>query len=136
MEKIEQFAPQGASFVYGGMAAVQFDGSIKNYREGGFVFALNVTSTIILVCVLVAILYHIGFMQRVVSLIAKAMNFVMRVSGAEALSNVASAFVGQVEAQVMIQPFIKSMTRSEIMASMAGSFACISGSVMAQLAPD
>jgi len=31
----------------------------------------------------------------------------------------------------MIQPFIKNMTRSEIMASMAGSFACISGSVMA-----
>jgi CNT family concentrative nucleoside transporter len=38
-------------------------------------------------------------MQHIVSVIAKAMNFVMRVSGAEALSNVASAFVGQVEAQ-------------------------------------
>ncbi|MBP6456033.1 MAG: NupC/NupG family nucleoside CNT transporter [Chitinophagaceae bacterium] len=130
MEKIEQFARQGASFVYGGMAAVQFDGSIKNYREGGFVFALNVTSTIILVCVLVAILYHIGFMQRVVSLIAKAMNFVMRVSGAEALSNVASAFVGQVEAQVMIRPYLKGMTKSELLASMSGSLACIAGGIL------
>ncbi len=77
-----------------------------NYALGGFVFAFNVTATIIFVCALVAVLYHLGIMQRVVSAIAKGMNVVMRVSGAEALSNVASAFVGQIEAQIMIQPYI------------------------------
>ncbi|MBL8011075.1 MAG: Na+ dependent nucleoside transporter [Flavobacteriales bacterium] len=130
MEKIEQFARQGASFVYGGLAAMQFDGTVANYAAGGFVFALNVTATIILVCVLVAILYHFGIMQRVVQLIARAMNFVMRVSGAEALSNVASAFVGQVEAQVMIRPYLAGMTRSELLASMSGSLACIAGGIL------
>ncbi len=55
----------------------------------------------------------------------------MGVSGAEAVSNVASAFVGQVEAQIMIKPYLKGMTNSELMASMAGSFACIAGGVMA-----
>ncbi len=130
MEKIEQFARQGASFAYGGLAAMQFDGTIANYAAGGFVFAINVTATIILVCVLVAVLYHIGLMQRVVSVIAKAMNFVMRVSGAEALSNVASAFVGQVEAQVMIRPYLAGMTKSELLASMSGSLACIAGGIL------
>jgi CNT family concentrative nucleoside transporter len=113
MEKIEQFARQGAAFVYGGIGATQFDGTVANYAQGGFVFAFNVTATIILVCVLVAILYHIGLMQKVIALIAKAMNFVMKVSGAEALSNVASAFVGQVEAQVMIRPYLATMTKSD-----------------------
>ena len=130
MEKIELFARQGASFVYGGLAAMQFDGTVANYAAGGFVFAFNVTATIILVCVLVAILYHFGIMQRVVQLIARAMNFVMRVSGAEALSNVASAFVGQVEAQVMIRPYLAGMTRSELLASMSGSLACIAGGIL------
>lgn len=130
MEKIEQFARQGASFAYGGLAAMQFDGTVANYAAGGFVFAINVTATIILVCVLVAVLYHIGVMQRVVSVIAKAMNFVMRVSGAEALSNVASAFVGQVEAQVMIRPYLAGMTKSELLASMSGSLACIAGGIL------
>ena len=130
MEKIEQFARQGASFAYGGLAAMQFDGTVANYAAGGFVFAINVTATIILVCVLVAVLYHIGLMQRVVSVIAKAMNFVMRVSGAEALSNVASAFVGQVEAQVMIRPYLAGMTKSELLASMSGSLACIAGGIL------
>jgi len=131
MEKIEQFAKEGADFAYGGIAAMDHTGSVQNYSAPHiFVFAFNITATIILVCILVAILYHIGVMQRVVSVIAKAMNFVMRVSGAEALSNVASAFVGQVEAQVMIRPYLGGMTKSELLASMSGSLACIAGGIL------
>lgn len=131
MEKIEGFAKEGASFVYGGIGAVDFTGTIVNYNAPGtFVFAFNITATIILVCILVAIFYHIGVMQRIVAIIARGMNFIMRVSGAEALSNVASAFVGQVEAQVMIRPYLATMTRSELLASMSGSLACIAGGIL------
>jgi CNT family concentrative nucleoside transporter len=128
--KLEQFARAGAAFVYGGIAVEQGPGVIGNYMGGGFVFAFNVTATIILVCALVAVLYHYGVMQRVVAVVAKAMNFVMRVSGAEALSNVASALVGQVEAQVMIRPYLAGMTKSELLASMSGSLACIAGGIL------
>jgi CNT family concentrative nucleoside transporter len=69
-------------------------------------------------------------MQRIVAVIARAMNFIMRVSGAEALSNVASAFVGQIEAQVMIRPYLPYMTKSELLASMSGSLACIAGGIL------
>lgn len=129
MEKIEHFAREGAAFVFGGIM-VETPAGVKNFAQGGFVFAFSVMATIILVTVLVAVLYHIGFMQRVVSVIARAMNFIMRVSGAEALSNVASAFVGQVEAQVMIRPYLAGMTKSELLASMSGSLACIAGGIL------
>lgn len=129
MEGIEHFARQGAGFVFGGIVADTPSG-FANFREGGFIFAFSVTSTIILVTVLVAVLYHLGVMQKVVAVIARAMNFIMRVSGAEALSNVASAFVGQVEAQVMIRPYLKGMTKSELLASMSGSLACIAGGIL------
>jgi CNT family concentrative nucleoside transporter len=130
MGKIEQFAFQGAKFVYEGIAVPARGGGVMNYAEGGFVFAFNVTATIILVCALVAVFYHLGIMQRLVAVIAKAMNTIMRVSGAEALSNVASAFVGQIEAQVMIQPYLPGMTKSELLASMSGSLACIAGGIL------
>ena len=55
----------------------------------------------------------------------------MNVSGAEALSNIASAFVGQVEAQILIRPYLATATKSELLASMTGSMACIAGGVMA-----
>lgn len=131
MQKIEQFAKEGVNFVYGGVAVIGFDGQPHAYAApDSFVFAFNVTATIILVCVLVAVFYHFGIMQRIVAVIAKGMNFIMRVSGAEALSNVASAFVGQVEAQVMIKPYLKGMTKSELLASMSGSLACIAGGIL------
>ena len=131
MQKIEEFAKKGVDFVYGGVATIGYDGNPQSYSApNSFVFAFNVTATIILVCVIVAVFYHLGIMQRIVALIAKGMNFIMKVSGAEALSNVASAFVGQVEAQVMIRPYLKTMTKSELLASMSGSLACIAGGIL------
>jgi len=131
MQKIEGFAKEGASFVYGGIATYNPAGQLVNYGVAPvFIFAFNITATIILVCVLVAILYYLRIMQFIVSMVAKAMHFVMRVSGAEALSNVASTFVGQVEAQVMIRGYIPTMTRSELLASMSGSMACIAGGIL------
>lgn len=131
MGKIEQFATQGASFVYGGIMVDKHDGTAAGFgAPHTFVFAFSVTATIIFVCVLVAIFYHFGIMQRIVAIIARVMNFVMRASGAEALSNVASAFVGQVEAQVLIRPYLPSMTKSELLSSMAGSMACIAGGIL------
>ncbi len=128
---IEEFAKEGAAFVWGGVFVQSNTGTSVTYRSPQtFIFAFSVTSTIILVCALVAIFYHFGIMQRIVSIIAKAMNFIMKVSGAEALSNVASAFVGQVEAQVMIRPYLKGMTMSELLASMSGSLACIAGGIL------
>ncbi|HET6228141.1 MAG TPA: nucleoside transporter C-terminal domain-containing protein [Bacteroidia bacterium] len=131
MQHLEYFAKQGANFVYGGIAVVAPDGTAQNYAlTSSFIFAFNVTATIILVCILAAVLYHLRIMQFIISIIAKVMNVIMRVSGAEALSNVASTFVGQVEAQVLIRPYLPTMTKSELLASMSGSLACIAGGIL------
>ncbi|HVX52476.1 MAG TPA: nucleoside transporter C-terminal domain-containing protein [Chitinophagaceae bacterium] len=131
MQQLEMFSRQGAAFVYGGIAVQQPNGAVSNYAVGNvLVFAFNITATIVLVCALVAIFYYLGVMQRLVAFIARIMRVVMRVSGAEALSNVASAFVGQVEAQVMIRPYLATMTMSELLASMSGSLACIAGGIL------
>lgn len=130
MERLENFARQGAAFVFSGISVSQPTGGTADFVKGGFVFAFNLTAVIILVCSIVAVFYHFNIMQRLVSIIARGMNFIMRVSGAEALSNIASIFVGQVEAQVLISPYLKGMTKSELLASMSGSLACISGGIM------
>lgn len=130
VQKLLSFAHKGAEFVFGPL--VNSPLMVKAFGQGNdFVFFFKVIPTIIFVAVLVNMLYHLGIMQRIVSVIAQIVFKLMRVSGAEALSNVASAFVGQVEAQMMIKPYLKNMTRSELMASMSGSFACIAGGVMA-----
>ncbi|MBC3788702.1 NupC/NupG family nucleoside CNT transporter [Spirosoma utsteinense] len=128
--KLLSFSDKGAEFVFGSL--VRRDILDRAFGAGNdFIFFFKIIPTIIFVAVLVNIFYHLGIMQRIVALMARVMKTLMGVSGAEALSNVASTFVGQVEAQIMIKPYLKNMTNSELMASMTGSFACIAGGVLA-----
>ena len=129
INKLLDFSKEGGLFVFGDLTKVTDILPEGVVRSGIFLFIL--LPTIIFVCVLVAMAYHIGLMQRIVAVIARFVHWAMRVSGSEALSNVASAFVGQVEAQIMIRPYLSGMTRSELLASMTGSMACIAGGVMA-----
>ncbi|HOY05939.1 MAG TPA: NupC/NupG family nucleoside CNT transporter [Saprospiraceae bacterium] len=128
--KVLSFSDEGAKFVFGILADSPKLGQYLG-PENSFIFFFRIIPTIIFVACLVNIFYHIGLMQWIVEKLAKGLNFFMKVSGAEALSNISSAFVGQVEAQIMIKPYLKGMTKSELMASMTGSFACIAGGVMA-----
>lgn len=130
IEKLLQMADKGGEFVFGGLIKPELLKPIFG-DQYSFLFMFKIMPTIIFVAVLVNIAYHIGLMQIIVSFFARIVHFLMRVSGSEALSNVASAFVGQVEAQIMIKPYLNSMTKSELLASMAGSMACIAGGVMA-----
>jgi CNT family concentrative nucleoside transporter len=123
-------ADKGSQFVFGSLV----DRKLMSQAFGAgndYIFFFKVVPTIIFVAVLVNMFYYLGVLQRVVSTMGKGVHWLMGVSGAEALSNVASTFVGQVEAQIMIKPYLKNMTNSELMASMTGSFACIAGGVMA-----
>ena len=128
--KVIDFSQEGAAFVFGPLIDVPAMSKVFG-GAGGFIFFFKIIPTILFVAVLVNIGYYFGIIQRIVQVLAKGLFWLMKVSGAEALSNISSAFVGQVEAQIMIQPYLKGMTKSELMASMSGSFACISGGVMA-----
>lgn len=124
------YSDAGAKFVFG--VLVDEEKMVKLFGpEGSFVFAFRVIPTIIFVSSLVSISYYLGIMQRVVQVVARVVSVLMGASGAEALSNAASVFVGQVEAQLLIRPYIASMTMSELLASMTGSMACVAGGVLA-----
>ena len=127
--KVLSFSDEGAKFVFGILGD---DSKLAPlFGNDTFIFFVRIIPTIIFVACLVNIFYYLGVMQKIVEILAKGLNYIMKVSGAEALSNISSAFVGQVEAQIMIKPYLKNMTNSELMASMSGSFACIAGGVMA-----
>lgn len=130
IKQLLEMADRGGEFVFGGLMKPELLKPIFG-DQYSFLFMFKIMPTIIFVAVLVNIAYHIGLMQIIVSFFARIVHALMRVSGSEALSNVASAFVGQVEAQIMIKPYINTMTMSELLASMSGSMACIAGGVMA-----
>lgn len=125
------FSDEGAGFVFGPLVK-QPEKLTEIFGKGAdYIFAFRVVPTIIFVSSLVSISYYLGIMQKVVQVVAKVVSIIMGASGSEALSNAASVFVGQVEAQLLIRPYVKGMTMSELLASMAGSMACVAGGVLA-----
>ncbi len=127
IQRLLVFAKHGGEFVFGGLMSAKFT---EIFTAGGSIFALQLICSMVFMMILVNLLYYFGIMQRVVAVLGRGMNKLLDVSGAEALSNVASSFVGQVVAQIMIKPYLANLTRSELLASMSGSMACISGSIM------
>lgn len=113
------YVDAGAGFVFGP----------DTFKE--HYFAFKVLPTIVFFSALMSLLYYLGVMQFIVKIVAIAMQKTLGTSGAESLSASANIFVGQTEAPLVIKPYVKTMTKSELMAVMVGGFATIAGGVMA-----
>jgi concentrative nucleoside transporter, CNT family len=95
-----------------------------------FIFAISITGTIIFIAALSALLYHLGILQRIVKIMAYAMQRTMGTSGSESLAAASNIFLGQTEAALIVKPYIARMTPSEIMALMTAGMATIATGVM------
>lgn len=115
------FSESGSEFVFGAAFKEHF-------------FAFSVLPTIIFVSSLMTVLFHLGILQKIVEFIARIMVYVMDTAGSESLATAANVFMGMAEAPLVIRPYIKTMTRSEIMAMMTGGMATISGATLAAYA--
>jgi CNT family concentrative nucleoside transporter len=131
------FADAGIQFVFGrwpDVVAVTTPqpGAPGGFRTTvvGFVLAIRVLPLIVFVASLMAVLYHLGIMQVVVTVLARGLSRSMRISGAEALSTVGDIFLGMTEAPLLIRPYVARMTESELFAVMSAGMATIAGSVL------
>ncbi len=145
--RVLAFTDAGASFMWGnlyrtsedlvafidpGQGYIQVTNSLTGQlMPMGTIFVIHILPTIIFFSSLMALLYHLGVMQRVIQGIAWVMRKTMGTSGSETLSCAANIFVGQTEAPFVVRPYLATMTRSEINAVMIGGFATVAGGVMA-----
>jgi concentrative nucleoside transporter, CNT family len=122
----------GARFLFGNLAdPAHFFTDGSRWPGFGFQFAFKVLPTIIFFSAVMSILYHLGVMQRVIRVMARAMQKLLGTSGSETLSVTANVFVGQTESPLLIRPFLATMTRSELLTVMVGGFATVAGGVLA-----
>jgi len=124
IKKLLSFSNDGSEFLFASFIDGKMHPAVIN-------FAFSVLPTVIFFSALMAVLYHIGLMQKVIRFVALIMQKTMKTSGPETTSISANIFVGQTEAPLVIKPFVSKMTKSELMAVMTGGFATVAGGVMA-----
>ncbi|CAL4101689.1 unnamed protein product, partial [Meganyctiphanes norvegica] len=112
------FTDEGSSFVYGDLV-----------QQG--IFAFSVLPVILWFSFVVGILYYFGIMQWVVMKIGWGLQMTIGTTVCESVNAAGNIFLGQVEAPLLVRPYLPKMTRSELHAIMTGGFATIAGSVMA-----
>ena len=86
------------------------------------------------VTALIAVLYYVGIMKWIVTIVGMALEKLLAVSRIEACSAVATIFLGQSEMPALVKPFVRQMTSAEIFAVMSSGMASVAGSVLAAYA--
>jgi concentrative nucleoside transporter, CNT family len=119
----------GTSFVFGYVG----DNVAADQLMGGSpppLFFFQILPIVIVVAALSAILWHWRILQWVTNGFAYIFQRAMGLGGATSLAVSANVFMGMTEAPVLIRPYIKGMTRSELLIMMTAGFATIAGSVL------
>jgi CNT family concentrative nucleoside transporter len=117
------FTREGSLFLFGGL--------IENTESFGYIFAFQVLPTIIFFSAITSVLFYYGILQKVVLFFARIMRRLFHLSGAESLATVGNIFLGQTESPLLVKPYIKNMTLSELFCLMSGGMATIAGGVLA-----
>jgi concentrative nucleoside transporter, CNT family len=128
--KVLDSASAGTRFLFGRLALPPGTTNEAGEESLGFILAFQAFPAIVFFSSLMAVLYFIGVMPRLIRLFSRVFTKLMRISGAESLSVSSNIFVG-VEANMTVLPYLKTMTRSEFCTILAAGMSTTASNVLA-----
>jgi len=126
---LEEATRSGTSFVFGYLGG----GELPYTESGGgtsFILAFRALPLVLLISALSALLFYWRVLPLIVRTLSHLLRKTMGIGGALALGAIANIFVGMVEAPLLVRPYLKEMSRSELFALMTTGMATIAGTVM------
>ncbi|RAL26248.1 NupC/NupG family nucleoside CNT transporter [Thermoflavimicrobium daqui] len=120
VQALINFANAGIQFLFGGL--------IQPNKPP--IFALQVLPVIIFLGALIGVLYYFGIIQWIVRVFGGAIAKLMKTSRVESLSAIATVFLGQSEAPLLIRLYLDKLTSSELFAIMTSGFTSVAGSTL------
>lgn len=118
------YANKGTEFLFGPAAANPLANT----------FALGALPVIIFFASIVAILYHLGIMQRIVRWVGGAIGWITGISRVESLSAAANIFVGQSESPLVVRPYLAALPPPQLFTVMTVGMAGVAGTILAAYA--
>jgi len=129
VEALQTATRAGVQLVFGHLAGAPAPYDIK-FPANAFVLALDALSLVLVMSVLSKVLYHWGLLQLVVRGFAAVLHRTLGIGGAVGTSAAANVFMGNVEAPLLVRPYIATMTRAELFATMTVGMAGVAGTVL------
>ena len=126
---LEQATLDGTSFVFGYLGGDELPFA-ETQAGSSFILAFRALPLILLISALSSLLFYWGVLPLIVRGLSRLLQRAMGIGGALALGTVTNVFVGMVEAPLLVRPYLREMTRSELFALMVTGMATIAGTVM------
>ncbi len=126
---LEQSTAAGTSMVFGylGGGPLPFEASAPGNL---FILAFRALPLVLVISALSSLLFYWRILPLIVKSFAWCLTKTLGIGGAEGLSVAANIFVGMVEAPLVIRPYLRQLTRSEMLSVMSAGMATIAGTVM------
>ena len=118
--EVIHFADKGSQFVFGPLMG----------DEKTFIFALHVLPVIIFLGAIIGALYYVRVIQWFIEIVGTALKAIIGTSKIESVWASTVIVLGQSEAPLIIAPYLKKLTKSELFACMTGGFASVAGSTL------
>jgi CNT family concentrative nucleoside transporter len=114
------YANQGTEFLFGP----------ADKNPIAHTFALGALPVIIFFASIVAILYYLGIMQRIVRWVGGAIGWITGIGRVESLSAAANIFVGQSESPLVVRPYLAALTPAQLFTVMTVGMAGVAGTIL------
>ncbi len=126
---LEAATKAGTSFVFGyiGGGTPPF---LLQDPGANFILAFQALPLVLVIGALSALLFYWKILPYIVKGFSLVLQKTMNIGGALGLGASTTIFLGMVEAPLVIKPYLKNMTRSELFSLMTVGMACIAGTVM------
>jgi concentrative nucleoside transporter, CNT family len=119
----------GTSFVFGYLGGGPPPFMLQD-PGANFILAFQSLPLVLVIGALSSVLFYWRILPYVVRALSFALQKSLNIGGALGLGASATIFLGMVEAPLVIKPYLKNMTRSELFSLMTVGMACIAGTVM------
>ena len=110
---LEEATREGTSFVFGylGGGKAPFD---EKFPGSSYILAFRALPLVLVMSALSSLLFYWKILPLIVNGFSFLLQKTFRIGGAEGLGVSANIFVGMVESPLLIRPYLKNMTRSEL----------------------
>ena len=128
-DALQSATDAGTSVVFGylGGAPLPF---AEAHPGASFILAFRAFPLVLVISALAAVLLHWGVLQRIVGALAWGLRRTLGIGGALGLGAAVHIFVGMVEAPLLVRPYLRTMSRGDLLALMSCGLAGIAGTVM------
>ncbi|MGY8792548.1 MAG: NupC/NupG family nucleoside CNT transporter [Gammaproteobacteria bacterium] len=130
---LQSATQEGAEFVFGYLSNTSASPFESSGAGNSMIFAFQILPLIIVISSLSALLWFWNILPLIIRAISKVFEKLFNIGGPIGLAATANIIMGQVEAPLLVRPYLSKMSEKELLILMTAGMSTVSGSIMIAL---